>query len=410
MSGQPEALGDRPRRIVDVGVYHNWATALEIVEYLPPGWRQFVADHVRQPWHDFLLGLGPKPAGPLGFGPLGGDFPYQSPHGRYFPGSQEEGAVAGGSSAGSLVDQHLNPNGIDSAILCHGLGMFVPIGVVPRLALELVRAVNDWTVERWLASDDRLRAAVLVPTQIPDAAAEEIRRIGKPPQVVAVLLGANGLGKPFGHPAYFPIYEAAEEMGLPLIIRAGGDSGMEAPSYPTAGGMPGTYTEFRVLGFQSLATHAASLIAQGVVERFKSLKFLLLGAGATWVTPFLWRFDTEYMAFRQGIAWIQNEMPSDVFHRHFFVGTDSSFQPSDPEVFRAVLEADPSLADIICYSSGYPDREYLSPSRLLEVLPHDWGDKVMSANAVRLFGLPSGPTDTASVADTLSSGRLRKVK
>ena len=53
----------------------------------------------------------------------------------------------------------------------------------------------------------------------------EIRRAGAHERMVGIALGANGLGLPFGHPAYHPIYEAASEMKLPILIQVGLDLG-----------------------------------------------------------------------------------------------------------------------------------------------------------------------------------------
>jgi len=78
----------------------------------------------------------------------------------------------------------------------------------------------------------------------------------------------NGLGKPFGHPVYHPIYAAAAEASLPVAIHLGGDAVPDTLTHPTAGGLPSTYAEFRVVGAQALMTHLVSLIGQGVFELF----------------------------------------------------------------------------------------------------------------------------------------------
>ena len=47
-----------------------------------------------------------------------------------------------------------------------------------RLAAGLASAYNDWLVENWLRHEPRLRGALVVPAQWPEAAAAEIRRHG----------------------------------------------------------------------------------------------------------------------------------------------------------------------------------------------------------------------------------------
>jgi hypothetical protein len=271
--------------------------------------------------------------------------------------------------------------------------MLVPALPVPRLTVELVRALNDWTVDRWLAEDPSLLGTILVPTQLPDLAAAEIRRVGGHERMVAVLLGANGLAKPFGHPVYHPIYEAAEELGL--SIAAGGDQSLETASYPAAGGLPNTHSEFRTLAGQALMTHTASLFAQGVVDRWPSLDFLLLGGSVVWVTPFLWRLDNLFKAFRQDMLWLE-ERPSELFCRRFLVGTDPFRWGVDPEKLRAYLETDHSLGDVVCYASGYPELEYSSPGEIEAALPDEWATRVFQENPRRFLqsGVAPSPSST----------------
>src|SRR4029077_645445 len=102
--------------------------------------------------------------------------------------------MAAGSDYPLMRRQHLDPAGVEAALLCHGTGMLVPTLGVPRLTVEFARAINDWTIDRWVPADTRLHATILVPTQVPELAAEEIRRVGRRDRMAAVLLGANGLG------------------------------------------------------------------------------------------------------------------------------------------------------------------------------------------------------------------------
>ncbi|MER3404475.1 MAG: hypothetical protein C4289_04335, partial [Chloroflexota bacterium] len=53
----------------------------------------------------------------------------------------------------------------------------------------LARAYNDWLIERWLAADPRFLGSMIVATQDPEFAAQEIERVGTHPQIVQVLVG-----------------------------------------------------------------------------------------------------------------------------------------------------------------------------------------------------------------------------
>jgi predicted TIM-barrel fold metal-dependent hydrolase len=375
----------RMPRIVDCNVQHSWSSPDEVFEYLPQGWREYVVDHLPRAWHDHFRGVGPRPKGMIGSSPMEYDLCYRDPLGDYYPGSLAPDSVAACSDLSMLKGQHLDPARIETALLCHGPAMLIPALGAVRLTVELVQAINSWTIDRWLSRDLRLKAAILVSTQVPDAAAAEIRRAGRHERMTAVLLGGNGLGKPFGHPVNEPIFRAAAEMGLPIVIKAGGDEIVETSAYPVAGGFPRTCTEFRSLAPQSLMTHTASLICQGVMNRYPSIKFLLLGGSAAWITPFLWRFDTDFKAFRHDLLWMKTT-PSEVFHEHFFVGTNPFTFEAAAGRLSQYLEVDHHLEDVICYSSGYPEREYADPSAVLKSIPSHWEDKVFRTNARRFLG------------------------
>ena len=113
----------------------------------------------------------------------------------------------------------------------------VPIMTPYPLAREVSRAVNDWCIDRCLADrDHNLHALIVIASQVPTDAAVEIRRAGSHPGMVGISMGVNGLGLGFGHPVYHPIYEAAEEFGLPVVIQAASEAYPNTYTQTAAGG------------------------------------------------------------------------------------------------------------------------------------------------------------------------------
>ena len=151
----------------------------------------------------------------------------------------------------------------------------------PRRAEVVVRAANDWLVEQWLSDDRAVFGMMLIPSALPDVAASEIRRIGCNQRIVAVALGCNALGRPFGDRIYLPIFEAAVEMGLPVVLQIGSDNATDQITPPVAGGVPATYAEYRVLSVHSHMAHLGSMIVEGLFERMPELQVLLIGGGFT---------------------------------------------------------------------------------------------------------------------------------
>ena len=91
----------------------------------------------------------------------------------------------------------------------------------PYFATELARACNDWSVDRWLSQDPRLFSSIMVGSQLPEVAAEEVRRHAANPRMVQVMLVDNPFNRGFGHPVFHPIYAAAEGTGRPVAIHGG---------------------------------------------------------------------------------------------------------------------------------------------------------------------------------------------
>jgi predicted TIM-barrel fold metal-dependent hydrolase len=357
---------------VDACLYHNWRSEAEIVERLPAAWRDY-------------LGWGHRsPHGPLPTIPILPSTHYANPFGEFVPDADPEAGGPPGSDLDLLRRHHLDRAGIGRAVLCHHLALGVPAFPNSRLAVELTRACNDWTLERWADQDERLYAAIMVCTQLPDEAAAEIRRLGGHPRVAAVLLGTNGLAKPFGHPVYEPIHAAAAEAGLPVIIHAAADTPTDVLSQPVAGGLPGTYTDAYALAAQPLMTHLASLLGQAVLERFADLRVLLAGAGAAWVLPALWRAETEFVALRRTVPWVRRR-PGEQLLDSVRVATHPLDRSDPPERMLAYLEATPELASVLCYASGYPSWDADDPAGTAGRLPRAWRRRVLQLNGGALF-------------------------
>src|SRR5262249_36590441 len=141
------------------------------------------------------------------------------------------------------------------------------------LSVELSRAYNDWTSERWLRGRDaRMYGLIIVPNQVSEAAVAEIARMAQEPRMVGVLMAANGLSKPLGHPAYHAISSAAAAAGLPVVTHGGGERVADTLVYPTAAGMPSTVSEYRAMRDQAQASYLVSMLGQGVFELLPSLR------------------------------------------------------------------------------------------------------------------------------------------
>jgi predicted TIM-barrel fold metal-dependent hydrolase len=350
------------------------------MEHMPRAWREFLGRRDRLP----------SGAGLLPIVPLAGYESPLSPAGDRITNYAE--------LAGSLMADR----SVDKVVIACSQALLAPAHPNTYLGLEVTRAANRWTVERWLAQgDERVYGLVVVPNHLPEQAAEEIRRVGRHKQIVGVALCANGIGKPFGHPLYEPILKAAAEMDLPVIIFAGGDGTPDTLTEPAAGGQPATYAEYHMLALHPVMTHIVSLISQGAFQKFSSLRVVAAGTGILGLPSVMWRFDNNYRALRREVPWLRH-FPREYFQRHVRMLTYPMDTGSSAETMRRALEAIDGLENQVCFASGRPAWDSASYESVTGRLPSSWAANASYSNALNTYRFPkqSPPDRGRQLPDT----------
>lgn len=360
--------------IVDSCVHHHWASQEELMEYMPTDTARF-------------LGRRGQFAGQRGLVPLLPMKGYYNPLGEKLADAVPPSGGPPGSDVETLTEHVLGGVRESRAILAYDAGALAPALNHPYLALEACRAANDWCVDRWLGEDSRLFGLVLAPSHLPEIAADEIRRAGAHSRMVGVLLCANGLGKPFGHPAYHAIYAAADEVGLPIVLHAGGDDTVDVLTHATASGEPLTFAEYHILMSQPLMTHIVSMMGQGVFTRHPGLKVLVAGAGAAWIAHLMARFDLEYKALRIHNPWMRR-LPTEYLRDNIRVTTQPLDRAPSVDALAAYLAPAGQPERFLCFASGYPNWDATTPAEVAEALPPEWWADVFRNNALELFRWP----------------------
>jgi predicted TIM-barrel fold metal-dependent hydrolase len=286
-----------------------------------------------------------------------------------------EGEPAGASYE-KLRSQHLDAFGIDRAILT-GNGM-LGLGVHPHaeFAKAVARAYNDALLETWLTWDDRFSGSMLIAPQDPAAAAEEIRRLGPHPRIVEVLM-CSATRIPYGNKFYWPIYEAAEEIGLPVATHPGTET--RGISNGFIAGPPSTYLEWHTNLCQNAMGQTVSLVCEGVFEKFPNLKFVAKEGGLAWIPGVLWRLDKNWKALRSSVPWLRR-LPSESIIDHMRFTSQPIEEPEHPEflpqLFR-MIHADKTLM----FSSDYPHWDNDSPRHALPRLENDLLENIFHRTA-----------------------------
>ncbi len=282
-----------------------------------------------------------------------------------------------------LREQHLDLWNVDHALLTGSSVYGASILPDPDFAAAICRGFNDWTLEQWVAKDDRFLMAMAVSTTDTKLAVDEIDRIGEHPKVKAVML-PTGSRMPYGNRHYHPIWEACERHGLVVGIHPGSEgAGMAGP--PTGVGYPTYYIETRMARPQMAMAHAVSFIAEGVFEKYPRLKVLFDECDQFWAVGLMWHMDADWKSLRDQTPWLKR-LPSEYFRQHIRVGTQPMLEPEDNEQFFCLLDA-LHAEETLVYSSDWPHWDWDDPATTFPKLPEHLHRRIFCENARELLGL-----------------------
>jgi predicted TIM-barrel fold metal-dependent hydrolase len=283
-----------------------------------------------------------------------------------------------------MVEQLLDRYRHYRTLLTYNLGS-QPSILNPYLAREVCRAMNEWQIEKWLSRDDRLYGTIVAPYGLPEEAAKEIRRLGDHPKMAGVLISVNPLNRPFGDPNYHPVYEAAQEMGLPVCFHpSSADIGLTKTNV----GTPGSSLEYLSAGFVPQGMHTvSSLVVHGVFEKYPDLKVLILEYGLGWIPTLLWRLDHNYDILRAESPGLKR-LPSEYIMEHFMFATQPLEEFKKRSDFISLLSTVDGLEERLCFSSDYPHISTDDADFVARAFTEEWRPKVFYENACRLFDWP----------------------
>ncbi|WP_020663243.1 amidohydrolase family protein [Amycolatopsis benzoatilytica] len=182
----------------------------------------------------------------------------------------------------------MDRNGITTQVLsCQN--MFLP----GRVAAELTKAANDAAAEAVKAYPGRFAAFAALPTAVPDAAADELRRCVRELGFVGTMIMGRTDGEFLDQPRFDPILRAASELNVPIYLHpAPPPRAVSDASY--AGQLsPVVSASFRLAAWgwhQETAVHFLHLTLAGVLDRYPDLRFVL-GHWGEFIPFYLDRLD-----------------------------------------------------------------------------------------------------------------------
>ena len=247
------------------------------------------------------------------------------------------------------------------------------------VAVEACRAVNDALAAIIATRPDRFDGFAMLPTNLPEAAADELTRAVEEKGLKGAMIHGMSHGEFVDLPRYWPIFARAEALDVPVYIHpAEPDAAVTARYYAPYDASHAMMTK-AAWGFGVEAgTQAVRLILSGLFEHHPRLK-ILLGHFGEAIPFWLDRIDESFS--RPG------NPPSrfaEVFRQNFWITTSGFFSDA---ALRCALDQMP--LDRILFAVDYPYASSKAGVDWLQATDLSEADKaqIFSANARALLKL-----------------------
>jgi predicted TIM-barrel fold metal-dependent hydrolase len=202
--------------------------------------------------------------------------------------------------------------------------------------------------------------------------------------MVQVITG-SGTRTPIGQRDYWPIFEAAEQAGLPVAMHIGpkGDVGIGHPNNPA--GHASHYSEGHIAQSINCYGQIASLVLEGVFEEFPELAFVCIEGEFGWVPDLCWRMDRNWDSLDEAAPWLSRPPSEYVFDNVRFT-TQPIPEPPENRYFHELLEMI-HAEETLMFCTDYPhwDGDY-SPRQVFPNLPEEMERAVFFETANELYG------------------------
>ncbi|HWP34574.1 MAG TPA: amidohydrolase family protein [Thermodesulfobacteriota bacterium] len=277
--------------------------------------------------------------------------------------------------------EDIRREGIDKQVI-FPTGIGIPTRNVGGLGAALCRAYNTWVAKLVKGYEDVFLPVAMAPAGCPDAMADELRRCVTELGMRAGHLVAYCGPRNLDDPVFYPYYQAAEELGVPLFCHPNSDGDLTDRF--------DTFFKLHVLGRPMNCTAAlVALVLGGVFEKFPKLRVVFFECSAEWILYWMHRMDDDYEWARRlpvltGAAAITMP-PSEYVRRNCYVTCEAD----EKHLPLAIEELG---AERICLATDYPhfDSEFphtVSGIRARTDISARDKELILGGNAARLLGL-----------------------
>jgi predicted TIM-barrel fold metal-dependent hydrolase len=267
--------------------------------------------------------------------------------------------------------KHMDELGIDIQVM-HNTFWIEQITTRPEAEAALCRSWNRWLSDICKKSHGRLRYSCVVPTLTISEAIEEIK-FAKENSAAAVCLRPLEGDRHLTDPHFFPLYQVASELDMPIAVHIANGNPENADLYRLA--PAGRFAQFRV----PTVTACFDLIMSEVPKTFPKLRWGFIEASAQWVP---WIYREAAIRYRAG----GRTFPRNVFEEYNIFVT---CQTNDDIPYIIGYAGENRLVIGTDYGHTDPSSAVtaLNEFKRMEGIDSAVKEKILSHNAKALYGL-----------------------
>lgn len=165
--------------------------------------------------------------------------------------------------------RHMDELGIDFQVI-YPTTFIYTVTDQPHVEAAVHGSYNRWLADRTAASGGRLRWVYVPPVLSMDRAVAEMEW-AKEHGACGVMKKGVEYNRTASDPSFFPLYEKAQRLDLPICFHLGG------------GTIPSNTGDVALMARQCITAAFESLTQDRVPDRFPELKFGFIEAGASWI-------------------------------------------------------------------------------------------------------------------------------
>lgn len=184
------------------------------------------------------------------------------------------------------------------------------------LGAAVARAYNNWAHKLVAGHRDKLSPVAMIPAGCPEEMANELRHCVNTLGCKAAHLVSYTLDRQMDDPGFFPFYEAAQELDIPLFC------------HPSTLGAPGTlinrqthFFPMHILGRPlNCVAPLVAMVLGGVFEKFPRLKVVFFEVTAEFLVFWMHRMDDDYEVIKDaGMCPQLTMLPSEYVKRNCYI-------------------------------------------------------------------------------------------